>query len=116
MVSEDESDISDYYNNDTVHTFRGIGSSKFFKRLGYLSGSQLRFIIMAGVTKKVYDNPDKYPYAGDVFALIGDEIALRSLSVSGKGLGFIQKIVGKIKDVKDTKILDKEGKKDLEEL
>lgn len=117
MVDDDvgEVDISDYFNNDMVHVLRGIGGKKYYKRFGFLSGDQLQFIIASSVTSEVFANPDKYPYAGDVFNLVGKEVSLRSVSVSGKGLGFLKHIVGKQKEVKD-KIKVDEDKADLKDL
>lgn len=109
-------DVSDYFNNDMVHLLRGVGSEKYFKRFGFLSAEQLKFIIMSDVTKEVFANPDKYVFPGDVFALIGEEISKRSVSVGGKGLGILHKIVGKRQDVKDFKPVNGDGKSDLKDL
>lgn len=67
------SDITDYMDNDVLHTIKQLSSNK--TRLNIFSEGQFRFMICSEVTKDILANTEKYQYFSNCLELLGSKVS-----------------------------------------
>lgn len=106
---EKDYDLSNYMNNEMIHLIKGFFGDKFKRRSSFISGKQLKGIVLQEVTKEVYANPDKYTTFASVTSLAGDLVLTYSSSLNGIALDKLVESVRSRLAVLDNKRIN-EGK------
>lgn len=84
---KDDSDISDFYDNDMIHITKGILSDRYVDRGSCLSSSQFRFVVLSRlyekISQKIYPMPRTFM---EFLSYMENEVMLLNLSIKGIGL------------------------------